>query len=252
MSKGKIERFFRTVREQFLVEFGADATADATTAASDLDGLNRLLTAWIETDYHRRPHTSTGVAPLQRWRDGIGEPLPRPAPAQLSEAFKWSQQRTAAAKTALVSLHGNRYQVDASLAGRQVELVFDPFDLDRIEVRHGGRSYGLAVPFSIGRHAHPKARPERDPEPATPTGIDYLSLMDAAHQAELATKINYTALFDDIDTTTNDTTTNDTTTNDTTTNDTTTNDTGQQPPDDSADGHDVPQAVPPAHAGQDR
>ena len=42
-------------------------------------------------------------------------------------------------KTATVSLHGNSYEVDPALVRRKVELVFDPFDLTRIEVRSGRR-----------------------------------------------------------------------------------------------------------------
>ena len=33
----------------------------------------------------------------------------------------------------------NQYEVDAALVGRKVELVFDPFDLTRIEVRYQHR-----------------------------------------------------------------------------------------------------------------
>ena len=57
------------------------------------------------------------------------------------EAFLWSQERTVT-KTATVSLHGNQYEVDAALVGRKVELVFDPFDLTRIEVRYQHRPFG--------------------------------------------------------------------------------------------------------------
>jgi putative transposase len=98
-------------------------------------------------------------------------------------------------KTSLVSLHGNRYQVDPSLAGRKVELVFDPFDLTFLRVRLDGADAGTALPFQITRHSHPKARPEVPAEPPGPaTGIDYLALIDATHTAELATKVNYAAL----------------------------------------------------------
>ena len=93
----------------------------------------------------------------------------------------WSERRRAT-KTALVSLHGNSYQVDAWLAGKYVELVFDPFDLDRIEVRLAGKPAGTAVPFTIGRHRHPKTRTPRRAgraEPA-PTGIDYLAALGDA------------------------------------------------------------------------
>ncbi len=56
--------------------------------------LNRLFTAWAETVYHVRPHTGTGAPPLRRWAEGIPVPLPLPSPAQLREAFLWSQYRT--------------------------------------------------------------------------------------------------------------------------------------------------------------
>ena len=101
-------------------------------------------------------------------------------------------------KTATVSLHGNTYQVDPALAGRKVELVFSPFDLEPIEVRHSGRSYGPAVPHRITRHAHPKARPETpEPPPAPATGIAYLQLVADAHHQQLAAdeRIGFHALY---------------------------------------------------------
>jgi putative transposase len=98
-------------------------------------------------------------------------------------------------KNAVVSLHNNLYQVDELLIGRKVELVFDPFDLTDIEVRYCGRSHGKAVAFRIGRHAHPKARPEQPETDPSPTGIDYLRLIDTDHAQRLESRINYTALF---------------------------------------------------------
>ena len=105
--RGKIERWFRTVREQFLVEVSTPdpQASDAGTSVGDLAELNRLLIAWIETDYHTRIHSETGVAPLRRWIDGVSNPLPRPSPAQLREAFLWAEYRTVT-KTATVSLLG--------------------------------------------------------------------------------------------------------------------------------------------------
>jgi putative transposase len=189
--RGKVERFFRTVRDQFLVEV---STPDGDCNAADLAALNRLFTAWVETVYHPRAHSQTGTPPLARWLAGLTHPVPTPTAARLREAFLWSAQRTVT-RTATVSLHNNIYQVDPALVGRKVELVFDPFDLSDVEVRHHDRSYGLAVPFRIGRHAHPKARPEQPDIPTPPaTGIDYLRLVEAAHDATLAQKLNYAAL----------------------------------------------------------
>ncbi|MGH8986902.1 MAG: DDE-type integrase/transposase/recombinase, partial [Acidimicrobiia bacterium] len=160
--RGKIERFFRTVRDQFLVDVGH----------TDIDGvgrLNQLFAAWVETVYHRAMHSETHQTPLERFATGT----PRyPTAEQLHEAFLWSETGTVT-KTATVSLFANTYEVDAALVGRKVELVFDPFDLTRIEVRWNARPMGTAVPVVIGRHAHPAARPEpgAEPPPAA-TGID--------------------------------------------------------------------------------
>lgn len=204
--RGKIERFFRTVREQFLVEVTDTTAADLTAAGTDhraaLLELNRLLTAWIETEYHRRTHTETGQSPLDRWGAGwvrCGRIAAMPTAADLTEAFLWSEFRTVT-KTATVSLHGNTFQVDAALVGRKVELVFSPFDMETVEVRHQGKGHGKALPHNITRHVHPKARAEV-PEPPTPpaTGIDYLTLTAQTHHEQVRAdrRIGYDALFRD-------------------------------------------------------
>ena len=170
--RGKIERFFRTVRDQFLVEAGDGK------GIADLAEMNRLFQAWTETAYHRAVHSETGEAPASRWGKATAAERSVPEPALLREAFLWSERRKAD-KTALVRLHGNVYQVDAWLAGRMLELLFDPFDLDpgrgpprreacrdRRPVRHG--------PAPPPQDPHPgragphRARPDRDRLPGHP------------------------------------------------------------------------------------
>ena len=161
---------------------------------ADLAELNRLFTAWTETVYHVREHSETGQPPLARWE--AGGPFPLPADADLAEAFRWSEWRTVS-KTAPVSLHGNRYQVDPALAGRRVELVFDPFDLTVLcGAVAAGKDAGTATPHHITRHSHPKARPEPLPGDDAPraTGIDYLALLGEQHDRQAARRVNYAAL----------------------------------------------------------
>ena len=185
-SRGKVERVFGTVRGQFLVELERRELAD-------LAELNRLFAAWVEGVYHQRVHSETKQAPLARFLSA-GPPA-LPSPAELREAFLWAAQRRVS-KTATVELHGNRYEVDAALVGRQVELLFDPFELAELEVRYEGRPMGLALPQRIARHVHPKARPETEPVAAPATGIDYLGLVEARHAEKLRRRISYAALPD--------------------------------------------------------
>jgi putative transposase len=177
--RGKIERVFRTVREQFLIEL---AVPGALAKIDGLAQMNELFTAWVETVYHQRVHSETGQTPLERFT--TADPPVLPSAASLREAFLWSETRLVA-KTATVSMYGNTYEVDAALVARRVELVFDPFDLTRIQVRYQGRGMGAAIGHQIGRHVHPAAKPETSPDPAPPTGIDYLALVHDRHTAEL-------------------------------------------------------------------
>ena len=190
--RGKIERWFRGVRDQFLVEVtdtsNAQLAEQGLTHAAALLELNAQFTAWVESVYHHRVHSETTQTPLTRWDDGwqrAGHGPVMPSTDALTEAFQWSEQRTVT-KTATVSLHGNTYEVEAVLVGCKVELVFSPFDLQHIEVHYRGARYGQAVPFRITRHTHPKARPETpDAAPVPNTGIAYLQLVTDAHQQQL-------------------------------------------------------------------
>jgi len=200
--RGKIERLFGTVNDQFLVEVH-DSTAEQLAAqgislAAALLELNRLFTAWVETVYHTRVHTETEQTPIARWTDGWERSGTRPripAADDLGEAFRWAEYRSVT-KTATVSLFSNTYQVDPALTGRRVELVFDPFDMSDITVNHHGTCFGKAVAHTVTRHSHPKARPETAHEKPAPTGIDYLNLVAGAHHARAGAAINFQALSD--------------------------------------------------------
>ena len=177
--RGKIEKVFQTIQQQFLVEVTAGADDPARHPVTGLEELNDLLDHWVREVCHQRVHTETGESPQAR-HEAAG-PAASPDAALLREAFSWSAVRLVR-KTATVALEGNVYSVDPFLAGRKVELVFDPFDMTRLTVWRAGRKAGQAVPQLIGRHAHPKAPPDEDPEPVTWTGIDYLALIAGTGQ----------------------------------------------------------------------
>ena len=186
--RGKIERWNRTVRDQFLVE------VDPTRCTS-LEELNRSFTVWLHQQYHRAVHSETEATPAQRYHaEGRARP-PEPDPARLRRAFLWREQRKVTS-FATVSLHGNRFEVDAALVGRTIDVLFTPFDLTVIEVEYQGRPMGQARPHHIGRHVHPAVQADAT-APVEATGIDYLRLLEDAHQREVGQLINYPALADE-------------------------------------------------------
>ena len=134
-----------------------------------------------------RVHAETGQTPLARFL--AGGPGRAADPVLMAEAFRWSAIRVVA-KTATVSLAGNRYQVDPSLVGRRVELRYDPEDLTSLTVFVEGAAAGIATALVIGRHTHPAVPQAARPQPQ-PTGIDYLGMLQAAHEHATTGHIAY-------------------------------------------------------------
>jgi putative transposase len=183
--RGKQERLNRYIREAFL----AEATH---RGIESLDALNDLFAAWAGQVANRRVHAETGQTPIGRFQ--ASGPPRQADPALLREAFRWSVTRRVT-RTATVPLQGNAYAVDPALAGRRVELRYDPEDLTRIDVFLDGKPAGAATPFITRRHVH-RAVPQAARPEAAPTGIDYLGLVAAAHDEEAGTgaKIDFTQL----------------------------------------------------------
>jgi putative transposase len=117
--RGKVERMFRTVREQFLVEVHGEADNPVGHYVAHLAAMGEALRLWATRVYHRQEHSETGQTPLQRWADG--EPPVLPGPEALRRAFAWTVSRRVR-KNARIELEGNRYKVDDALARKDIEL----------------------------------------------------------------------------------------------------------------------------------
>ena len=103
VGKGKIERFNRTVRMQFLPDLPQELT---------LDELNTRWNAYVNDIYHQRVHGSTGQTPLNRFLDDVH--LLRGAPEKLPDYFRLSQERTVA-KDRTIRLEGRIFEAPVDL-----------------------------------------------------------------------------------------------------------------------------------------
>jgi len=178
--KGKQERFFETIRLQFLPEV-------EVSEISTLAELNESFWAWLELVYHRTVHRETGQTPLERFQQGLLD-VRSADPETLRKAFLWREFRKVR-KDGCIELQGNRYEVDAYLAGRKLELRFDPFDLSRLEVFLEGVSLGQAVVLQQGREKHIaverllQAQPTQPPKPHS--SLDYLAALRTEYHTQL-------------------------------------------------------------------
>ena len=116
--RGKQERWFRTVRAQFLTRI--------TPADSDsLDALNRRLWTWVE-EYHQTPHSGLeGRTPLDQWALSADQVHLLDIHLDLDALFLFETKRRVQ-RDRTVSLNGTVFEVDATLVGETVTLRFDP------------------------------------------------------------------------------------------------------------------------------
>ena len=135
--RGKIERFFRTLRMQFL---------STCAEGMNLEHLNNALNQWLDTQYHMTVHSSTRQTPLNRYLKHAH--LMREAPKDLDDHFRLRVQRKVD-KDRTVSLGGRLYEAPVHLIGRVVTLLYHEDDPARIEVFSEGVSQGMLVPLDL-------------------------------------------------------------------------------------------------------
>lgn len=128
--KGKIERFFRRVRQQFL---------PTISGCPCLDALNEQFAHWLRTEYHSKLHTAIGTTPAERFTARMQ--CIRTAPDNLSEHFRCIARRRVA-KDRTVTLNGQLFEAPVVLIGLRVDLLYHPERPSKVEVRLGQNSYG--------------------------------------------------------------------------------------------------------------
>ena len=147
--------------------------------------LNESLWAWLECVYHQHEHSETKQTPLARYTTGL-EHVRHADPETVRRAFLWREKRKVR-KDATLSLQGNRYQVEPHLAGRTLELRFDPFDLSQIELYLDGTGLGLATVIVQNRQRHLAVErlATEPPDPPQPkSSLDYLAALREEYRAQ--------------------------------------------------------------------
>lgn len=161
--RAKLERWFLTVRRAFLPRIDPDR-------CGDLGGLNRLLSAWIEGEYHQRPHRGLGgEKPLDRWlrlSEGI-RPLPRDI--DLDSLFCDEVTRRVG-KDGTLTMAGRRFEAGPGFIGRKVAVRFDSFDLRSVLVVTESGDHVMAHPvdLAVNRRVKRQGAPEPKRAPAPP------------------------------------------------------------------------------------
>jgi transposase InsO family protein len=180
-SKGKLERWHRTVRDLFLSELDE-------RRITDLDELNARLWAWLEQVYHRTPHGGlAGLTPLARYQRDLPRIRTLGAKAVALDALFHHRIKRFVRKDGTVSYLGARFEVPYELSGKTVQLVVDPHAQRVVGVEDDtGKSLGQATPLDAIANIK---RTRRKSEPVADIGArNGPNLVEIAHARYHGTK----------------------------------------------------------------
>jgi transposase InsO family protein len=138
-AKGKIERFFRRVRDQFLVK---------TLDLSSLDALNRQFTHWVEQDYNAAPHEAIGMKPIDRFGIDLSR-IKFLAPSEHADELFFAEATRTVKKDNTFSFQARRYETPADLREQEIQIRHDRHRSDNgqshtVIVYHRGQRIGPA------------------------------------------------------------------------------------------------------------
>jgi putative transposase len=135
-AKGKIERFFRRVRDQFLVR---------KLDLSSLEALNRQFTHWVESDYNAMPHDAIGMKPIDRFGIDLARVRFLP-PSEYNDELFYAEAARKVKKDNTFSFGGRRYETPVDLRDKEIQLRHDRHrqDSSAVVVYHKGQRMGAA------------------------------------------------------------------------------------------------------------
>lgn len=114
-AKGKIERFFRTVRECFLVR---------KLDLSSLDALNKQFTAWVEDEYNSREHSAISMKPIDRFGLDLSRIKFLP-PSPANDELFYAESTRKVKKDNTFPFNGVRYETPVDLRDKEIQIRYE-------------------------------------------------------------------------------------------------------------------------------
>lgn len=142
-AKGKVERFFRTVRDQFL---------SRSLDLSSLEALNRQFVSWVEEHYNAQVHSVLGMSPLDRFALDRKRVRYFPPNETNDELFFVEEDRATRADNTF-SFKGRRFEAPRHLPERAIQVRFERLRASgpapRVIVYYKGERMGEARPLDM-------------------------------------------------------------------------------------------------------
>ena len=158
--KGKIERWFKTVRGSFLPLFKGAGIVE----------LNEALARWITESYHKRKHSATGQNPFERFTGKMH--CLRAAPVNLKDYFRKVARRTVS-KDRSITLNGRLYEAPVALIGKRVELLYHGTQPETVEVKYQNKSFGMIRTVNLNVNCRVKRDKNNNPQIQSDELVNY-------------------------------------------------------------------------------
>lgn len=138
-AKGKIERFFRRVRQQFLAK---------KLDLSSLKNLNHQFTLWIEDRYNASLHSALGMKPIDRFAFDLSRIKFLPPSDDTDELF-YAETTRKVKKDNTFSFKNIRYETPVDLRDKEIHIRFDRSKFDRLIIYYKNQRMGQAKPLDL-------------------------------------------------------------------------------------------------------
>jgi hypothetical protein len=145
-AKGKIERFFGTVRRSFYPSL-------VNEPVHSLDELNDRFWAWLDQDYHRKTHSSLNATPLDTYMAQIERVKHIADPAAMEFIF-WHRLERKVRRDGTITIQQKLFQVPLRYVGMRIEVRFDAYPPGEVFVFDGDVSICAAEPVDFHDNAH--------------------------------------------------------------------------------------------------
>lgn len=133
-AKGKVERFFRTVREKLL---------SRQLDLSSLDALNHQFTTWVEDEYNAATHSAIGMRPIDRFGLDLKK-INFLKPDQFNDELFYAENSRKVKKDNTFTFQNVRYEAPADLRDKPIIIRFCRTNPDRIIVFYKSQRIGQA------------------------------------------------------------------------------------------------------------
>lgn len=190
--KGKIESFFAFVQSDFVPEAKAEIKSGNIQTLAEL---NTYFAAWLEISYHHKIHTVLKKTPISIWCEQQNT-IEYADPIKLDGIFLWRYKRNVS-KHKTFTIEGNLYEAAPEMAGKEIQIRFNPYELDKIYIYEGSRFLMKASPTNIKTIQSEKVKKKIPDKKEKTLSVSYLSLVLAQYKKmakDKMDKISFTAL----------------------------------------------------------